>query len=104
MEAKEHTTVRRQRLVPLRNRNYKRLASVLQAAQKQKRTLSQVIKDLADKAPSDPASALLLRDIWEVARVTKGRLTQDRPPMEIPFRKVADGLLRQPFGGEEVLF
>lgn len=101
---RERESERLYRLVPLRAHRYRRLSEVLKAAQRQGRTVRDVAAELAREAPMSLEAALLLRDIWEVLRITTVRAAQERPQITHTVEGLLSRLMRRPFGGEEVLF
>lgn len=95
---------RLKRCVPLRQHNYRHLASVIRTAQQQGRTLDDLYGAWAQNAHVDVESALLLRDLWEVLRLTEGRISQAQVEESRRHIYLVAELMRQRFSGEEVLF
>lgn len=91
-------------MVPLRQTRYRRLSSLLNTAQQKRCTVRDVIDDLARDMTTSIEGALLLRDLWEVLRITEGRSGENVPQICLTVASLADKLEKTAFGGEEVLF
>jgi len=91
------------RQVPLREHSYRWLSSVLNTAQQKKRTLQDVVTDLLSRCGTDPEAALLLRDLWEVAKVARSRSANRSVPLYYEVFRLIRGVEDKPFGGEGVM-
>jgi hypothetical protein len=88
--------------VPLRERAYRELFSVLKSAQQAGQSLQDVISVLS--ASPTIEAALLLRDLWEVITVSNAKQDQHSPEGAMTLMHLVRELFDEPYSGEEVLF
>lgn len=77
---------------------------VLKKAQQDDRSLMDLYSELVATARESAEAALLLRDLWEVLRVTDRRIANQTPEKSGELLVAISELMRKRYSGEDVLF